>query len=322
MIVLYNAQNTLYQNVNNKVARMGQLEDMAMFVRIVEAGSITKAAEQLNIAKSAVSRRLKELETRLGSQLISRTTRQSNLTQAGEQYYQQVTHILSEVDALNEQASGAPTRIEGTLKMTAPLSFGLMHLNDVIDEYANQHPNLNFELDFSDRHVDLIEEGYELAIRIRELQDSSYQAKRLAIIRYALCASPEYLKKTGTPETLEDLTEHEFLQYGLGKTSTLTLTDAQGKKHSHTIDAKIKATNGEFLVDLAVKGQGIVFIPTFIAYKRLAKGELVPILHQYQLPTLNAYAVYPKNRFLSQRCRYLIDFIAERFGDNPYWDEF
>ena len=301
---------------------MGQLEDMAMFVRIVEAGSITKAAEQLNIAKSAVSRRLKDLETRLGSQLISRTTRQSNLTQAGEQYYQKVNNILSEVDALNEETSGAPTRIEGTLKMTAPLSFGLMHLNDVIDEYANQHPNLNFELDFSDRHVDLIEEGSELAIRIRELQDSSYQAKRLALIRYALCASPEYLEKMGTPATLEDLQQHEFLQYGLGKTSTLTLTDAQGKKHNHTIDAKIKATNGEFLVDLAVKGQGIVFIPTFIAYKRLAKGELVPILEQYQLPTLNAYAVYPKNRFLSQRCRYLIDFIAERFGDDPYWDKF
>ncbi len=301
---------------------MGQLEDMAMFVRIVEAGSITKAAEQLNIAKSAVSRRLKELETRLGSQLISRTTRQSNLTQAGEQYYRQVTHILSEVDALNEQTSGAPTRIEGTLKMTAPLSFGLMHLNAVIDEYANLHPNLSFELDFSDRHVDLIEEGYELAIRIRELQDSSYQAKRLALIRYALCASPDYLSKMGTPKTLADLATHEFLQYGLSKTSHLELTDAQGKKHTHTIDAKIKATNGEFLVDLAVKGHGIVFMPTFIVYQRLACGELVPILPQYQLPTLSAYAVYPKNRFLSQRCRYLIDFIAERFGDDPYWDNF
>ncbi|PJX21387.1 LysR family transcriptional regulator [Psychrobacter sp. L7] len=301
---------------------MGQLEDMAMFVRIVEAGSITKAAEQLNIAKSAVSRRLKELETRLGSQLISRTTRQSNLTQAGEQYYQQVMHILSEVDALNGQTSGAPTRIEGTLKMTAPLSFGLMHLNAVIDDYANLHPNLSFELDFSDRHVDLIEEGYELAIRIRELQDSSYQAKRLALIRYALCASPDYLSKTGTPKTLADLATHEFLQYGLSKTSHLELTDAQGKKHTHTIDAKIKATNGEFLVDLAVKGHGIVFMPTFIAYQRLARGELVPILPQYQLPTLSAYAVYPKNRFLSQRCRYLIDFIAERFGDDPYWDNF
>ena len=301
---------------------MGQLEDMAMFVRIVEAGSITKAAEQLNIAKSAVSRRLKELETRLGSQLINRTTRQSNLTQAGEQYYQKVNHILSEVDALNEQTSGTPTRIEGTLKMTAPLSFGLMHLNDVIDEYANKHPDLKFELDLSDRHTDLIEEGFELAIRIRELQDSSYQAKRLALIRYALCASPEYLEKMGTPKTFEDLKDHKFLQYGLSKSSTIALIDEQGKKHQVTVNGKIKANNGDFLREMAVKGHGIAFLPTFITYKTLSSGELVPILQQYQLPTLNAYAVYPKNRFLSQRCRYLIDFIAERFGDNPYWDKF
>ena len=301
---------------------MGQLEDMAMFVRVVEAGSITKAAEQLNIAKSAVSRRLKELETRLGSQLISRTTRQSNLTQAGEQYYQKVHHILSEVDALNEETSGTPTRIEGTLKMTAPLSFGLMHLNDVIDEYANQHPELKFELDFSDRHTDLIEEGFELAIRIRELQDSSYQAKRLALIRYALCASPEYLERMGTPKTFDDLSEHEFLQYGMSKSSTIELIDEQGKKHQVVVNGKIKANNGDFLREMAVKGQGIAFLPTFITYRSLTSGELVPILQQYQLPTLNAYAVYPKNRFLSQRCRYLIDFIAERFGDNPYWDNF
>ncbi|GAF60108.1 transcriptional regulator, LysR family [Psychrobacter sp. JCM 18903] len=301
---------------------MGQLEDMAMFVRVVEAGSITKAAEQLNIAKSAVSRRLKELETRLGSQLISRTTRQSNLTQAGEQYYQKVHHILSEVDALNEETSGTPTRIEGTLKMTAPLSFGLMHLNDVIDEYANQHPELNFELDFSDRHTDLIEEGFELAIRIRELQDSSYQAKRLALIRYALCASPEYLERMGTPKTFDDLSEHEFLQYGMSKSSAIELIDEQGKKHQVAVNGKIKANNGDFLREMAVKGHGIAFLPTFITYQALISGELVPILQQYQLPTLNAYAVYPKNRFLSQRCRYLIDFIAERFGDNPYWDNF
>ena len=301
---------------------MGQLEDMAMFVRVVEAGSINKAAEQLNIAKSAVSRRLKELETRLGSQLISRTTRQSNLTQAGEQYYQKVHHILSEVDALNEETSGTPTRIEGTLKMTAPLSFGLMHLNDVIDEYANQHPELKFELDFSDRHTDLIEEGLELAIRIRELQDSSYQAKRLALIRYALCASPEYLERMGTPKTFDDLSEHEFLQYGMSKSSAIELIDKQGKKHQVAVNGKIKANNGDFLREMAVKGHGIAFLPTFITYQALISGELVPILQQYQLPTLNAYAVYPKNRFLSQRCRYLIDFIAERFGDNPYWDKF
>lgn len=301
---------------------MGQLEDMAMFVRVVDAGSITKAAEQLNIAKSAVSRRLKELETRLGSQLISRTTRQSKLTQAGEHYYQQVTHILSAVDALNEDTSDAPKRVEGTLKMTAPLSFGIMHLTDVIDEYAKQHPSLRFELDFSDRRIDLIEEGYELAIRIGELRDSSYQAKQLALIRCVICASPDYLKKMGTPETLDALAGHDFLEYSLGQTGKIELIDTQGQHHYHVMNAKIKATNGEFLIDLAVKGHGITAIPTFLAYNRLARGKLLPILQHYQLPTLTAYAVYPKNRFLSQRCRYLIDFIAERFGDEPYWDQF
>lgn len=297
---------------------MGQLEDMAMFVRIVEAGSITKAAEQLNTAKSAVSRRLKELEARLGSQLINRTTRHSKLTQAGEQYYQQVNNILSSVDALNEHISDDPKRIEGTLKMTAPLSFGIMHLTDVIDDYANLHPSLKFELDFSDRRIDLIEKGYELAIRIGELQDSSYQAKQLALIRCVVCASPDYLKRKGVPETLEDLKGHDFLQYSLGQTSNIELIDKEGEKHYHTLNAKIKATNGEFLVDLAVKGHGITVMPTFLAYKKLASGELQTILKQYHLPTLSAYAVYPKNRFLSQRCRYLIDFIAKRFGDNPY----
>lgn len=301
---------------------MGQLEDMSMFVRIVEAGSITKAAEQLNIAKSAVSRRLKELEARLGSQLISRTTRQSNLTSAGDQYYNRANQILNQVDELNEQTSGTPTQIEGTLKLTAPLSFGLMHLGEVIDDFTTMHPELCFELDFSDRHVDLVEEGYELAIRIRELQDSSYQAKRLALIRLVMCASPEYLAKNGTPDTLMTLAQHEFLQYGLGKNTTLELLDSNGKKHNLTVNSKIKATNGEFLVDMAIKGHGITYIPTFIAYKALADGRLVTVMSEYQLPTLNAYAVYPKNRFLSQRCRYLIDFIAERFGDEPYWDQF
>nr|WP_241878741.1 LysR family transcriptional regulator [Psychrobacter sp. PraFG1]UNK05321.1 LysR family transcriptional regulator [Psychrobacter sp. PraFG1] len=138
---------------------MGQLEDMALFVRIVESGSITKASEQLDIAKSAVSRRLKELETSLNTQLISRTTRRSTVTEAGQKYYQQACSILSEIEVLNEQISGVASQIEGTMRMTAPLSFGLMHLNDIIHNYAQQHPQLNFELDFSDRHIDLVEEG-------------------------------------------------------------------------------------------------------------------------------------------------------------------
>ncbi|MGP5224630.1 LysR family transcriptional regulator [Psychrobacter aquimaris] len=300
---------------------MGQLEDMALFIRIVDAGSITKAAEQLNVAKSAVSRRLKELEMRLGVQLISRTTRKSNLTEAGVEYYKRAKTILDDVDILNEQVSGAPALIEGTLKLTAPLSFGLLHLNDVIHDYANLHPELRFELDFTDQNVDLIEKGYELAIRIGNLQDSSYQAQRLTIIRSVICASPEYLNKNGAPKALSDLKAHHFLQYSLSPNHDLELTDRQGQRHLVSTGSRMVANNGDFLLDMAVRGHGIVSLPTFIAYQKLKNKELVPLLQQFQLPLLNAYAVYPKNKFLSKRCRKLIELITQRFGDHPYWDE-
>lgn len=300
---------------------MGQLEDMTMFVRIVEAGSITKAAEQLNIAKSAVSRRLNALESRLSTQLLSRTTRKSSLTDAGAQYYQRAKNILEEVDGLNEQISGELGSIEGTLKITAPLSFGLMHLSEVIDAYANTHNKLCFQLDFSDRHIDLIEEGYDLAIRIGDLQDSSFQAKRITPIRHLLCASPAYLQQHGAPGNPSELAGHAFLQYGMGSHESLQLTDKQGKQQRIEIKSKMKANNGDFLKEMAIKGHGITFLPTFLAYQALASGELIPLLTGFQLPIMHAYAVYPKNRFLSQRCRLLIDFIAERFGEEPYWDE-
>lgn len=299
---------------------MGQLEDMEMFIRIVDAGSITRASEQLNIVKSAVSRRLKELEETLGVQLLTRTTRQSNLTEAGEYYYHRAQNILDEVKALNERTSGSKTSIGGTLKVSAPLSFGLMHFAHIIDEFASKHPNINFELDFSDRKVDLIEEGFELAIRIGNLRDSSHQAKRLTPIRFALCASPDYLAEKGIPKTIEDLEAHDFLQYGLDRNINLELTDKEGGIHKLPVSSKIKSTNGEFLIDMAIKNHGITFLPTFISYNALKSGKLVSLLTDYQLPSLTAYAVYPKNRFLSQRCRYFIDHLSTCFSHEPYWE--
>lgn len=299
---------------------MGQLEDMAVFVRIVNAGNITQAAEQLGIAKSAVSRRLADLETRLGSQLLSRTTRKSSLTEVGEKYYRRAVNILDEVDALNENASNVESHLEGTLKMTAPLSFSLMHLSEMIHEYANHHPLLAFQLDFSDRHIDLVEEGYELAIRIGELQDSSYQARHLASISHVLCASPEYLKKMGSPKDLHNIEKHVFLQYGFSTQTSIELQDTKGKTFKLKINSKMRANNGDFLLDMAKRGHGITYLPSFLAYKALAKGELKPVLTQFNLPKLNAYAVYPKNRFLSQRCRLLINHIAQNLGGTPYWE--
>ncbi|TXR54415.1 LysR family transcriptional regulator [Reinekea thalattae] len=299
---------------------MGQLEEMAMLVRIVDTGGITRAAEQLGIAKSAVSRRLNELETRLGCQLLSRTTRKFSLTEAGEHYYQRAMNILDEIKTLDEQTSGVHSSVEGTLKLSLPLSFGLMHLSPLIDQYLVEHPQLKLQLDFSDRRVDLVEEGFELAIRIGELRDSSYQAKRLTRIRQVLCASPDYLLKQGAPQTLEELQTHQFLQYGFAKQAELKCIDEQGRHRQLRLNSSVQVNNGDFMQQLAINGHGITMLPSFLVYQSIKQGLLVPLLNEYRWPESAAYAVYPRNRFLPQRCRLLIDFIAEQLGDQPYWD--
>ncbi len=300
---------------------MGQLEDMAMFIRIVEAGGIGKAAEQLNLAKSAVSRRLVELETRLGTKLLIRTTRKSSLTDAGQTYYHHATRIIDDVSQMNAQTSCVDTALNGTLKLAVPLSFGLMHLTSAIDDFSKQHPDLTIQLDFADRQIDLVEEGYELAIRIADLKDSSLKAKRITPVRHVLCASPTYLKKFGKPKDIKSLSHHHFLQYGMASQKTMMIQDPKGKSHSLQFTSKIKANNGDFLRDMAIAGHGIVYMPTFITWKAISMGDLVPLLTDHVLPTNYVYAVYPQTRFLSQRARLFIDFMAERFGDNPYWDQ-
>lgn len=300
---------------------MGQLEDMAMFTRIVDAGGIGKAAEQLNIAKSAVSRRLSELEHRLGVQLLVRSTRSYKLTEAGRLYYQRTQNILDDVSELNELASGNKVSIEGTLKISAPLSFGLMHLSPLIDAYAKQYEDLIFQLDFTDRHVDLIEEGIELAIRIGNLPDSNIQAKRITPIKHVICASPDYLDKFGTPKTPTELQNHAFLQYGLLNDKKIQIEDKNGNNQILATPSKITANNGDFLKLMAMQGHGITYLPTFMTYQELADGKLVSVLNEYQLPAMNAYAVYPRNRFLPERCRRFIDFLTAKFGEIPYWDQ-
>lgn len=302
---------------------MGQLEEMTVFIRIVEAGGIGKAAEQLNLAKSAVSRRLVELETRLDTRLLNRTTRKSSLTDAGRTYYQRALKILDDVSDMNAETSSADASLDGTLRLAVPLSFGIMHLTPAIDTFAQQHPNLTIQIDFADRHIDLVEEGYDLAIRIAELKDSSLQARRITPVRHVLCASPGYISEMGTPKTLADLQNHRFLQYVSTSNSKLNIIDPQGKHHSieFASKAKIKANNGDFLRDMAIAGHGIVYMPTFLTWQALAVGDLIPVLTDHQLPESYVYAVYPQTRFLSQRARLFIDFMAERFGDHPYWDQ-
>ena len=299
---------------------MGQLEDMQVFVRIVEAGSITKAAGQLNLAKSAVSKRLNDLENRLGSKLINRTTRTSSLTEAGHQYYQRVQLLLGEVDSLNGDIARENKVLAGSLKLAVPLSFGIAHLTPAIDEFMRQHPELTLEIDYSDHKVDLIEGGYDLAFRIGSLPDSSLKARQITPIRHGIFASPDYLERQGIPTTPAQLKTHKILKRTSWPLAGMPLWDSAGQKYLLNGDSNFSANNGNAMMQLALSGHGIIMLPTFIVWEALKKGDLVPILENYTLSTMHAYAIYPATHYLPLKVRSLIDFLIERFGDNPYWD--
>jgi DNA-binding transcriptional LysR family regulator len=302
---------------------MDAFDEMRTFVRVVEAGSISQAAEQLGIAKSGVSRRLAELEARLGVRLLNRTTRRSSLSDAGRSYYEGAVRLLSDVAELDALVTGSEAALEGRLRLAAPLSFGLAHLSPAIEAFARAHPEVLIDIDFSDRQVDLVAQGVDLAIRIAELRDSSLQARRICPIRLMLCASPAYLERHGTPLSPDDLQRHQMLHYdigGGGGSPLLRLPDGRGGERSVPLSPRLVANNGDFLRDMAVAGHGIILTPTFIAWREVAAGALLPVLPDHWPEPLNAYAVYPQSRYLPRRARILIDFLAERFGKNPYWD--
>lgn len=300
---------------------MDRFENMGSFIRVVEAGSISGAADRLGVAKSAVSRRLKELEEHLGVELFHRTTRKMNLTDTGRAFYHQSVRILEDVLEAEHATSQAHGTLKGSLKIGLPSTFGLMHMGSAINEFLQTHPQIEFDLDFNDREVDLIEEGFDLAIRIANLPDSSLIARRLAPIQTVICASPTYLEQEGVPQAPDDLIEHRCLAYSLLRDIDYWyLTDSNGGEIKAKIHPYIKATTGEFLKDAAVDGWGIILVPSFIAYKEIENGTLVPVLKEFKTPQLDAYAIYPQTRYLSQRVRVFIDFLVKRFEGTPYWD--
>lgn len=300
---------------------MDRFENINTFIRVVETGSITAAADRLMVAKSAVSRRLKELEEHLGVELFHRTTRKMNLTDTGRAFYHRSVRIvedLLEAELATTQAHGT---LKGSLKIALPSTFGLMHMGPAINEFLQIHPQIEFELDFNDREVDLIQEGFDLAIRIANLPDSSLIARRFAAIKMLICASPSYLERMGTPQTPNELTEHQCLVYSLLSDSEYwQLSDSKGKEFKIKIHPYLKASTGEFLRDAAVEGMGIILIPSFIVYKEIENSTLVPLLNNYKSNQLDAYAIYPQTRHLSQRVRAFVDFLIKRFEGVPYWD--
>lgn len=302
---------------------MDRFENLNHFVKVVEAGSISVAAERLVVAKSAVSRRLKELESHLGVELFHRTTRRMNLTDTGRAFYHQAVRILDDLYEAEQATSQAHERLKGSLKVALPSGFGLMHMSPAINDFLQLHPQIEFDLDFNDRQVDLIEEGFDLAIRIAVLPDSSLIARRIATIHHVVCASPAYLEAFGVPEHPQQLVDHRCLTYSLLKDPYhWSFVDADSNEQTVRVNSCMRASAGGFLRDAAVQGQGIVYMPAFIVYNEIAEGKLVPILDEYAKWQIDAHAIYPQTRHLSQRVRSFVDYLVERFSGRPYWDNF
>jgi len=302
---------------------MIKTEEIQAFVHIVEASTITAAAERLNVAKSAISRRLSELEEQLGVELFHRTTRKLVLTESGQGFYSRCIQILADLEEAEHAVSQAHQELSGQLRIAAPLSFGVMHLGPAINEFQKRHPKLNFDIDFNDRQIDLIQEGFDVGIRIADLKDSSLIARKLAKVSVVICASPDYIKENGTPTIPEELTNHSCLSYSnLDNPNHWAFSNKQGVEEIIKLPKFVQANNGFYLRDAAIAGLGILRTPTFIAYEAICNGTLIPILQDYSIAEINAYAIYPPTRHLSQRVRQFIDFLVERFSGVPYWDRY
>lgn len=299
---------------------MGQLEDVQVFMRVVEAGGISKAADQLNIAKSAVSRRLSELENRLQTKLIQRTTRRFHLTEKGKEYYQKAQEVVANFEELNSTVLESTEALEGKLSVSIPLSFGILHMHKAIDAFAKEFPNIALNIDLSDREVNMVEQGVDVAFRIGDLDDSSLQARKILEVELALSAAPEYLAQFPKINSPEDIKGMEFLKYSAETRASHKVRSSNGEVESIPVKGHIQSNNGDFLLKLAVAGHGLVMLPTFICWQALKKGELVTLLSDYELDKFNAYAVYPQNRYLSRNARAFIDFLIEFYKEGNDWE--
>lgn len=300
---------------------MDRLGDMSAFVRVVETRTFTAAAERLGWSKSVVSRRLSDLEQRLGVRLLNRSTRRLSLTEAGQAYYDRCVRILADIEETEDAVASLHTEPRGLLRVNAPMTFGTLHLAPAIAAFMERFPEVDVELVLNDRFVDLIDEGYDLALRIGTLQDSALVARKLAPCRHVVCAAPSYLARQGTPGVPTDLTQHQCLLYTNSASPDLwRFLGRDGTEMSVRVKGRLRVNNGDVLRDSAIAGLGIALLPSFIVADALAEHRLQAVLCGHRLRDMTLHAVFPHNRYLSTKVRAFIDFLAGRFGPDPYWD--
>lgn len=292
------------------------LLDVLAFVRVVETGAFSRAAERMGMSKSIISRRVARLEAQLGARLLTRTAQGAQPTDVGQAYYERAANIIAELEAAEEVVAEAVTQIAGPIRLSAPLSFGVQHLSPALAEFAAEHPRVALDISFDDRTVDLVAGGFDLAVRIGTLPDSSLVARRIAPVRKVPVASPAYLATRGRPEHPRDLSGHDILLYANEQWRFRV-----GKSWEHVRGTpRLRADNGEMLRAAAIAGLGICILPSFIAAPAFEAGTLVPLLTDFPMDEGGLHVVMPPGRATTARVRALVDFLAGRFGPEPSWD--
>lgn len=299
---------------------MDRIDAMRAFVTVVNEGSFTRAAERLELSPQLVSKYVSRLERHLGVRLLNRTTRKLHLTEAGAGYHQRAQLVLSEIDDMESQLGDLDTRARGRLRISAPVSFACRHMAQLVIRFQQEHPEVAVDLQLNDRKVDILEEGFDIALRIGNLQSSSLVARRIAPVRLALCAAPDYLARYGTPETPEDLQKHRYLHYSYISLGSQEPLHKWLQPPAPSSGGTLVSNNGDILVEAAIAGAGIILQPTFICGEAIRAGRLKVILPDYEPAPMAVYAVYPHRRLLASKVRCFVDFLASYFGDPPYWD--
>jgi DNA-binding transcriptional LysR family regulator len=299
---------------------MDRALEMQVFCTVVDKGSFVSAADTLGMSKAAISRYVSGLEDRLGVRLLHRTTRRLSLTDEGRQFYHQAREVLTMMDAAEESVSSSAPEPSGILRINAPVSFGVIHLAPVWAEFMQLYPKIELDISLNDRIVDLVEEGFDAAVRIARLENSSLVGRRLASTRMRLCAAPSYLDTHEPIRALADLTEHGVIAYtNFASGNEWQFKGPQGDESVLTRSI-LRCNNGDTCRSIALAGGGVSLQPSFMVAGDLRRGALVEILPEYQSVELGIYAVYPTRKHLAPKVRMLINFLADRFAE-PDWEK-
>ena len=293
---------------------MMRWDGISEFVYVAEYESFTRAAKELGVSTAQVSRQVSALEKRLNIKLLYRTTRKVTLTEEGRVFYQHCRSVLDGLDAAEQAVSNLQSRPQGRIKLTAPVTYGEQQLLPLVNDFMVQYSDIEVTAFLSNQKIDLVDGGYDLAIRIGKLSDSTMMAKKLSRRTNFVCAAPAYLEKYGTPHALSELSQHNCLLGTRDYWHFIENDKEAGKERNMRVSGTVQYNSGHSLVDAALKGLGIVQLPDYYVQKHLASGALVSLLDNYREPEEGIWAVYPHNRHLSPKIRLLVDYLTERLA--------